>query len=33
MDKQVELTEEVSSLKNLRDYLLSLIMTGQVSLA
>ena len=31
MDKQVQLAEEISSLKQLRDFLLPLLMTGQVS--
>ena len=33
MDQQVKLTEEVSSLKKTRDFLLPLLMNGQVSIA
>lgn len=32
MDKQVKLTEEITSLKRMRDFLLPLLMTGQISL-
>lgn len=33
MDKQVKLTEEITSLKSMRDFLLPLLMTGQLSIS
>lgn len=33
MDKQVKLTEEITSLKSMRDFLLPMLMTGQLSIS